>query len=118
MSIVDTAKDVYDLLKKGSDLETQEQLMKLREEAFEIQAENVSLKEQIQELEAARNLAAQLEFDGRVYWRIEGDIKQGPFCQQCFDSEGKLIRVQKKGGADWGGHWFDCHTCKSRFDID
>ena len=45
-------KDIVELLKKGSTIEAQEQIMSLREGALELQEENQELKNRIRELEA------------------------------------------------------------------
>jgi len=44
-------KDIVELLKKGSTLEAQEQIMSLREGALELQEENQELKSKMSELE-------------------------------------------------------------------
>jgi len=46
------------------------------------------------------------------YWKKSGDEKDGPFCQRCYDAEGKLIRLQEQSSTD---RWF-CHACKSYFN--
>jgi hypothetical protein len=63
----------------------------------------------IKELEKRLKLKEKLLFDKSYYWIIEGDKKDGPYCQQCLDNGGKLIRLQ--GG---GGEW-ECKTCKNWF---
>jgi len=45
-------KDIVELMKKGSTLEAQEQIMSLREGAIELQEENIELKSKVRELEA------------------------------------------------------------------
>ncbi len=42
MSLIDTAKDIYELAKRGATLELQEQLIKMREEALTLQEENLT----------------------------------------------------------------------------
>ncbi|GEM_PF-1524111 len=44
------------------------------------------------------------------YWVISEDKKDGPFCQRCYDTDQKLIRLQ--GGSN--DKWL-CHACKSYF---
>lgn len=44
-------KDIVELLKKGSTLEAQEQIMSLREGALELQEENQELKQRVRDLE-------------------------------------------------------------------
>lgn len=31
---------------------------------------------------------------GKLYWRGEGDTKEGPFCQRCLDVDRKAVRLQ------------------------
>ena len=99
MSIIDTAKDVYELAKKGATLELQEQLIKMREEALALQQENLALKTRIKELEEARAIQESLSFDGTVYWKhLPDGEKEGPYCQRCYDVESRLVRLQS--------HWY------------
>lgn len=118
MSIVDTAKDLYELLSKGAAVELQERLMRLREEALEMQEENLSLRERVSELERAHNRAAEMEFEGEVYWQTLGDgDRDGPFCQRCFDVEERTVRLQpettygNKGPVD---KW-NCKECDTLY---
>ena len=109
MSIVDTAKDLYDLLKKGATVELQERLMKLREEALELQEENHSLRERLSVIEREAVIAKNLLFEGGVYWRIRDDeSKDGPFCQRCYDVDSRLVRVH----SDRFGGVPPCWECK------
>ena len=50
-SILPKYNDIVDLLKKGSTLKAQEQIMSLREGALELQEENQELKSKVQALE-------------------------------------------------------------------
>jgi len=117
MSLIETSKEIYELIKKGATLELQEKLIKMREEALALQEENIALKEQIKKLEERLAVSKNLEWDGRVYWLIVPDgKKQGPFCQYCYDTESKLIRLQAYSYTDedrrhdsWG-----CLACKNR----
>ena len=111
MSIVDTAKDVYEVVKKSATLEVQEKLMRLREEALELQEENLALRSQVKELQDALETDQNLIWDGTVYWLelTDGD-RDGPFCQKCYDSGKTLIRLQ---------NWetvFACFSCESRYN--
>ena len=110
MSILPNYKDIIDLVKKGSTLEAQEKILELREAAMELQEENMSLRSRIKELEDQLSLKQQVQWDKPYYWTVQGESKDGPFCQPCFDNEKKLVRLQ--GGKN--GKWF-CHTCKCTF---
>jgi len=103
-------KDIVELLKKGATVEAQEQIMALREGALLLQEENFGLREKVKNLEEAMRTKEQLIFDGASYWLGDGSKKDGPFCQHCYDTNGKLIRLQ-----DWGETWC-CFACKNHSD--
>jgi tRNA(Ile2) C34 agmatinyltransferase TiaS len=112
MSIMDTAKDVLELVKKGATIELQERLMQLREEALVLQEENIKLKETVQALEKEREIEQELVYEQPYYWRVKDDQKEGPYCQKCYDSDKHLIRLQAQGQGEWickacGGHYTD-----------
>jgi len=44
------------------------------------------------------------------YWLNDGDKKDGPYCQRCYDDEHKLIRLQGNGQ----GVWY-CYVCKNYY---
>ncbi len=105
MSLIDTAKDIYELAKKGATLELQERLIKIREEALSLQEENLKLRARVSELEAALSVRENLSFDGSAYWRsLEEGKREGPYCQRCYDADGKLIRLQSSQYVHDGQH--------------
>ena len=95
--------------------------MKLRQEALDIQTENLAQRERINQLESEAAAIAAMDFDGRVYWRDEGEKKDGPFCQRCFDENRKSIRLQyeevtyEEFGTERTWH---CRVCTSSFNAD
>lgn len=99
-------KDIVDLVKKGSTVEAQEKIMELRESALALQEENFELREKNAELEAALANKNSLKYEAPFYWKIEGEEKEGPFCQQCQDKDNKQIRLQTTGEDFWR-----CFTC-------
>lgn len=101
-----TYRDIVELLKKGATVEAQEQIMALREGALALQEENFNLREKVKSLEEALRIKNQLTFDGSSYWLTDGNKTEGPFCQHCYDTTGKLIRLQ-----DWGDTW-RCFACE------
>lgn len=114
MAIVDNAKLVYELAKKGATLELQEKVMELREEAMTLQEENIQLRTKVQSLEAQLRLRHEPESDGEVYWVTKEDGKRdGPFCQRCFDVNQKLVRLQPARDRT-GYDWF-CLECESDY---
>ena len=107
-------KDIIELLKKGMTLEAQEKIMELREAALEIQEENFSLRQKIQQLEGELHRSKNLIFKSNVYWLSEdGRQKDGPFCPHCKDDKDKLIRLRI--GTNQGHAW-ECPICFYYFD--
>lgn len=102
-----TYKDIVDLIKKGATVEAQEQIMVLREGALQLQEENFQLREKVKDLEESLKIKGQFTFDGSSYWLEDESRTDGPFCQHCYDTVGKLIRLQ-----DWGDTWL-CFACKN-----
>ncbi len=65
---------------------------------------------QILELkEAAAIKNEKLLFEAPYYWLIDGESKEGPFCQQCYDEKAKLMRLTNGLSK---GYW-ECKTCRS-----
>ena len=110
MSMLPKYKDIIDLIKKGSTIEAQEKIMELREAAIQLQDENQVLRDKIHLLEKELEINAKLEWEKPYYWLVDGQEKDGPYCQLCFDKEHNLIRLQ--GGQR--GMWH-CHSCQSTF---
>ena len=109
MSIIDTAKDAYDLAKKGMTIELQEELLKMREEALALQEENLELRKKVQQLEQKQDLSEKVKWEKPHYWIEDGDKRDGPYCQKCYDGHKKLVRLQGGRNDLW-----DCLECKSR----
>lgn len=66
----------------------------------------------IRELEEALTVNASLEYEAPYYWCVRDGKKDGPFCQQCKDADGKLVRLQERGVQ---GGWH-CKTCDKIFN--
>ena len=72
--------------------------------------EIVQLRETIKQLEQEKQGGEQITFDGASYWKTIGDRRDGPFCQVCYDKEGKLarLRVFRGTGVNWR-----CNICQN-----
>ncbi len=106
MSFLDTAKDAYDLAKKGMTIELQEKIMELREQALALQEDNLRLRMRITELEGKLSSGAAMEFRKPFYFRA-GD--EHPFCPVCWEKDKTAIHVTgPKGDAEW----YSCSVCK------
>ena len=72
--------------------------------------ENVQLRQRIHELESDKARDQDLRFDGEVYWKVEGDKKDGPFCQTCYDRDRRLARLH--AGKSEAVKW-NCTVCNN-----
>jgi hypothetical protein len=107
---------------KDSDLslekaETKLKLADLIGALADAKLEVVGVEQTLAEAEARiRELVQQLETRGKLKWVdpaywLEADTGlQGPFCQQCYDTGGKLVRLQ-----DDGDGYYECKACKNGF---
>lgn len=121
LSSVKTAIDIARLIKDaGVSLEKAEIKLKVAElvsaladvkmQLAEVQ-ELVSEREAtIKDLRAKINLQKEVVWETPYYWRVTEQGKDGPYCQQCFDKNKELIRLQGNGGGYWA-----CKTCGNNF---
>lgn len=113
MSLIDTAKDIYELAKKGATLELQERLVRIREEALSLQEENLSLRQKVADLEGKLKTQDSLHFDGSLYWLIDDEgQQQGPYCQCCYDVDRRMVRLQDASYIDVDRSKTKLWTCR------
>lgn len=73
----------------------------------DLKEENARLKSQL--LESNNIDKNQIPiYEKPYYFFIINDIKEGPYCQKCYDSVKKLMRLQEPGRK---GFW-SCNECK------
>lgn len=122
-------KDIVELLKKGSTIEAQEQIMSLREGALELQEENQELKNRILELEAKLKSIDDWAIEKDRYalvspWKgaaqayalkqSKSDGEEPHFlCANCFHGSKKVILNPTKKDS-----WvlMVCPSCKATID--
>ena len=76
-----------------------------------VQEELVTKEREIKELHEMFDLRKRMKYSAPFYWLEEEGKRDGPFCQQCYDAQGKVIRLQ---GHD--DHW-RCETCSNNYMI-
>jgi len=108
MGILDNAKDIAKLIEKYNDAELYKKILDLRDEIFELRENNLNLKTEIKALKEEKNINNKIVFEKPYYWLKDGDKKDGPYCQKCFDDDKKLIRLQEHKN----GRWY-CLVCKN-----
>ncbi|GBC60569.1 hypothetical protein DENIS_1526 [Desulfonema ishimotonii] len=88
----------------------QQALLELQGGLFDLQDEKRTLKDTIAALEEKLRIKENVEYIKPGYWTVDGDKKDGPFCQRCYDADGKLIRLQGGKFDRWR-----CEQCNKTF---
>jgi len=122
LASIKAAADIAKLIKNSDiSLERAESKLKLAEllealadakiEITEIQQLLLDKDSQIRSLHEQLSVKDRLQWDAPYYWLVDGASKDGPFCPNCYDTGGKLIRLQTYSN---NGYW-DCTACKNSF---
>jgi ribosomal protein L37AE/L43A len=98
---------------KGADIKLQ--MAVLIDALADAKIEIANIKEMVLEKEVqVQELQKQLETESNIKWESPYYVKisdtgekDGPYCQNCYDSEKKLIRLQMPGAE---GYWV-CNKC-------
>ncbi len=119
MKIIDTGKKVIQAIQESDNVAANQLVLELQSIALELQDENYKLRQRIDELQNHINLVDDMVFDGKVYWRGEGDDREGPYCQRCVDAEGRAIRLQfrEETAPGYESRWYECHSCQSHIKL-
>jgi hypothetical protein len=102
--------DIVDLIKKGATFEAQEKIMELRAAALDLEEENIELRKRVAELEESLEIKNNVIWEAPYYFIEKNGEKEGPFCQHCYDKDGKLIRLQSSRNTP--GSW-SCLCCEN-----
>lgn len=109
---------IAELLKKGLTLEAQEQIMKLREAALELQGENLELTQKVREandkcreLEKVAELKIRISFRNNVCW-LDGDSQ--PVCPLCWEANKKIVHLHGPYHSD-GSESYTCRLDEKTF---
>ena len=116
-----TATEIAKLI-KDSDLSLDKAEMKLKladliSALADAKLDIVSLQEKladaegrIKQIEAERDQHANVRWQEPLYWLDGESASDGPYCQHCYDSVRKLMRLQ---GDDTG--WYRCTVCQNNY---
>lgn len=126
LASIKTAVDIARIIKDGEkSLEQAEFKFKVAEllsaladakmEIAAIQDTLFSKEQEILSLKASMRLQKDVVWQDPYYFLKSDELTDGPFCQQCYDNERKLIRLITNGYAN--GVWV-CHTCKNSVTDD
>jgi ClpP class serine protease len=93
MSVLDTAKQVVELVQKADNIELYRKILDLQAELLKLVDDNGALRDQVKALREQLVLKANLRFRGNRYWSVREDGKEeGPFCPTCWDIDQRLVR--------------------------
>ena len=83
-------------------------------EITDIQQQLLEKDQQIRDLNEQVTVKEKLHYEPPYYWLVEGDSKDGPFCQVCYDKDNKLIffRLHEDESEAHRGLW-GCKVCKN-----
>lgn len=118
---IKTATEIAKLIKSSDlTLEKAEMKLKLAElisaladakiEVTDIQQSLIDKDAQLRELQTQLEIREKLQWEQPFYWLHKDETKEGPFCQQCYDKDHRLMRLQGNGE----GYW-ECKTCKNTY---
>lgn len=65
-------------------------VIEVQRELVGLQEENRNLRSEIHDLKNVEIIKSELKYKGNAYYKGE----EGPFCTNCFDVTGKLVRLQ------------------------
>lgn len=91
--IKDMIATVKDLYEKGQAQDAQAKLLQLKDELLALKEENINMREELLAFREKEKIAEALNYDAPYYFRGGGEEREGPFCQSCYDSDGKLVRL-------------------------
>ena len=112
MTAIEIAKNVKTAIDKVADAETKIQMADLISTLADVKMELAERAGYIAELEQLLVIKEQMEYVEPNYWQMKKDgSKDGPFCQKCYDSDQKTIRLQV---LDPNQQW-NCLACSSSY---
>ncbi|MCL1889788.1 MAG: hypothetical protein FWF99_04715 [Desulfovibrionaceae bacterium] len=86
-------KVISNLFTKGQIEAASMQLGELQKRYVALCEENAVLKANVREYEDVLFMERNFVFDGNCYWLITGNIRQGPFCPNCYNRYGQMTRL-------------------------
>jgi regulator of replication initiation timing len=99
MGILDTAKELFELVQKADNIDLYRQTTALQQDIMKLLDENRDLRDEVRILRQQASIAESLEFSENAYYRRTESGREGPFCPTCWDREGKLVRLLRDSDA-------------------
>jgi hypothetical protein len=109
MSILDSAKEIADVIKKMGDIELYRKIVELEGQLIDLTREKRELEDRCHKLENELAFSKTLTFKPPVYY-AEGDST--PYCATCWENEAKAIHLEGPF-CDDGDVSYSCRVCKN-----
>lgn len=118
---IKAAADIAKLIKdSGSSLEQAEIKLQIAElisaladakiEIAGIQSEMIEKDKELKLVMDKLEIHNSVIWEKPYYWTIQGDEKDGPYCQKCYDVDRQLVRLQGSSSKGWS-----CRSCNSSY---
>lgn len=108
MDIIHQIASVTKAVVDAGDHELYQKLQDISVKAYELQTENIELKEKIRVYEEKAKENSVKEFKNQTYY-FSGE---GPYCTKCYDDESKKIRMLEEDN-NMGSIYYVCPKCKN-----
>lgn len=108
MDIIHQIASVTKAVVDAGDHELYQKLQDISIKAYELQTENIELKEKIRTYEEKLKTDSIKEFKNQTYF-FAGD---GPYCTKCYDDESKKIHMLEEDN-NMGTIYYVCPKCKN-----
>lgn len=115
-ALFERGKQAWELAQKLSDVELQQAVLALREEAVRLGEENVHLRSEITALREQLERREDYHFDGKV-GRLHSDPDH-PVCAACFGTKGAIVHVRPmRQPGRWPATMWECPACDSEYEM-
>ena len=95
MGILEELKSVGKFLQEAGKIEQYKQILDAQQRLLEMQKHIDELEATNRGLQGKLNVKESLVVEQNMYWHEKEGERDGPFCTNCWDSEGKLLRLHK-----------------------
>ncbi len=89
--------ELYELFRKGEAENACRLLVQMHSRHIALREELTILKLQNRQLREVLGLSENLFLADGVYWLRSSGAPLGPFCPDCYESDGLLLRLERKG---------------------
>ena len=103
---------ISELYENGSIRAARQKMQTLEEAFLELHEEKLDLRLELRAVRDSLQEKVTMKYEAPFYFLIDGGQKDGPFCQRCYDVDGKKVRLIEHSFMT-GSH--RCNACDSYF---